>query len=121
MNRPPRQFSERRGRRAETLAAWFLRVRGYGIVARRLRTPVGEIDIVARRGSVLAIVEVKARDTLQGAAEALTARQRSRLKRATDWLLAANPEFARLSLRFDVVLVMPRRLPVHLADAWRPD
>lgn len=108
----------RLGLRAETVAAWILRLKGYRIVARRLRTPVGEIDLVARRGAVLAIVEVKARADAAAAAGSIGDRQRRRLERAAAWVLARQPDAARLAVRFDVILVMPRRLPRHLVAAW---
>lgn len=110
--------AHRLGLRAETLAALFLVLKGYRILARRLKTPAGEIDMVIRRGRALAIVEVKARGA--GAEEALLPRQQKRLERAAAHFLGRNPALAELDLRFDVVLVMPRRLPRHMADAWRP-
>lgn len=111
--------AHRLGLRAETVAALFLRLKGYRILHRRLKTPAGEIDLVARRGSSLVVVEVKARG--QGeAAEALLPRQQRRLERAAAHLLGRNPALADLDLRFDVVLIAPRRWPRHLADAWRP-
>ena len=109
----------RSGLRAEALAAVLLRLKGYRILARRLKTPAGEIDMVIRRGSSLAIVEVKARGT-GDAVEAILPRQQRRLERAAAHFLGRNPQLAGLDLRFDVVLVAPRRLPRHLADAWRP-
>lgn len=109
----------RRGLRAERMAAWLLRLKGYRIVARRQRTPVGEVDLVARRGSVLAIVEVKARGDAASAAEAVDGRQRRRLERAAAWILARQTD-PGLTLRFDVILVVPRRLPRHLPGAWIP-
>ncbi|MEQ8380008.1 YraN family protein [Parvibaculum sp.] len=110
--------AHRLGLRAETLAALFLILKGYRILARRLKTPAGEIDMVVRRGRALAIVEVKARAA--GAEEALQPRQQKRLERAAAHFLGRNPALAELDLRFDVVLVAPRRLPRHMADAWRP-
>ncbi len=108
-----------RGRRAERLAAWWLRLKGYRILAQDLRTPVGEIDLIARRGAVLAIVEVKTRPDLSQAGYALSPRQQARIQRAAAAFLQREPALARLDLRFDVVLVAPGRLPRHLADAWR--
>ena len=107
------------GRLAERLCAWHLRLRGYRIVATGFRTPVGEIDIVARRGRVLAMVEVKARGDLATAAEALGARQRARVARAAQAFLKARPDCAGLDVRLDAMLVAPWRLPVHLTGAWR--
>ncbi len=108
------------GLRAELLAGLMLRLKGYRIVARRMKTKLGEIDLVARRGRSLVFVEVKARGDLGMAAEALMAEQRARLARAAALFVAARPAFANLDMRFDLVLVAPRRWPRHLPDAWRP-
>lgn len=112
--------AHRLGLRAEMLAALLLRLKGYRILATRLKTPAGEIDMVARRGRALAIIEVKARADATAAAEALQPRQLKRLERAAAHFLGRNPALAGLDLRFDVVLVTPRRLPRHMKDAWRP-
>ena len=117
MNRVAR---EAWGRCAEGLAAWSLRLRGYRIVARRFRTPLGEIDLVARRGRLLAFVEVKARTDLEQALLALSPRQRQRTARAAELFLLRHPAYAGHTLRFDLVAVRPWRLPRHLVDAWRP-
>jgi len=98
-----------------------LRLRGWRILASGWRCPSGEIDIVARRGRVLAIVEVKARPDLAGAAGAITPRQRRRLARAAESFLAARPDLAGLDIRFDVMTVEKGRLPRHLPSAWRVD
>ncbi len=116
-----RQRAERRGRVAEWLCLWLLRLRGWRIVARGWRCPAGEIDIVARRGKVLAIIEVKSRGDVAVAANALAPRQRRRIARATEALLISRPDLAGLGLQFDVMLVAPKRLPRHWRDAWRPD
>ena len=114
-----RRQAYRRGRRSEALAAWWLRLKGYRIVARGLKSPVGEIDIVACRGRTLAIVEVKRRDDRAAAAEAVGPRQQARIARAARWLIVRRPEFGGHTVRFDVLLIAPRRLPRHLVDAWR--
>ena len=114
-----RQRAYRRGRRAEALAALLLRLKGYRVLARGFRTPVGELDIVARRGRVLAVVEVKRRATVAGALEAITPRQRRRIARATEAFLARRRELGDLTVRFDVMLVLPWRPPRHIMDAWR--
>ncbi len=106
------------GRLAEEFCAWHLRLRGYRILARRFRAPVGEIDIVARRGRTLAIVEVKARERRDDAAEALSARQRRRIARAAEAFLRQRPGCAGLEVRFDIMLVAPWRWPLHMSDAW---
>lgn len=114
-----RRHAERFGRWAEGLCRWTLRLKGYRILANRLRTPMGEIDIVARRGQTIAVVEVKARADWDAANEAVNARQRGRLARAAHVYLAANPQYAGYVLRFDVMLVTPWSWPRHLIDAWR--
>ena len=114
-----RRRAEGFGRFAEGLCRLALRLKGYRILENRLRTPLGEIDIVARRGRTLAIVEVKARGDWDAANVALNARQRGRLARAAHLYLAANPRYAGYVLRFDVMLVTPWSWPRHLQDAWR--
>ena len=114
-----RRRARRFGRLAESLCAWHLRLRGYRIVARGFRSPVGEIDIVARRGGVLAVVEVKGRGDLATAADSLGHRQRRRIARAAEAFVKAWPGYAGLDLRFDVMLVRPWGLPRHLTGAWR--
>lgn len=104
---------------AETLCAWRLRLSGYRVLARRFKTPVGEIDVVARRGGTLVFVEVKARQDGASALHALTPRQRARIRRAASAFLAAHPQFAGLNARFDVMVVAPWQIPHHLIDAWR--
>ena len=118
--RARRRRNEARGRFAETAAAWRLKLAGYRILARRLRTPFGEIDIVASKGDVAAIVEVKARADLAQGIEAVTPKQRERIVRAATWLAGKRPDVARRRLRFDIVVVSPWRKPQHIADAWRP-
>ncbi len=115
-----RERAYRSGRRAERLAAWWLRAKGYRILARDFRVPVGEIDLIAERGGLLAIVEVKRRERLAEALEAVTPRQQRRIERATEAYLARERRGAETRVRFDVIVIRPRRLPLHLADAWRP-
>ena len=121
MSATERRRAWRRGPWAERLGAFRQARSGYRVVARRRRTPAGEIDLIARRGSTLAIVEVKARQDAAAAAEAVTARQRARILDATRWYLAGRPDLASLCVRFDAMLVAPWRWPQHLPDAWRPE
>jgi putative endonuclease len=118
MRRRSRQAAERHGRRAELLCELILRLKGYRIVARHWRCASGELDIVARRGRILAVVEVKARADYRMAAEAVTPRQQARIARATAQFIAVRPMLAALDPRFDVMLVMPFRWPRHLIGAW---
>ena len=120
-NRSRRLQALRRGRLGEFLCRWHLRLRGWRIVAADWRCPSGEIDILARRGRVLAVIEVKSRGNLASAADAVQPRQRRRIARATSAFLAARPDLAELALRFDVMLVSPLRPPWHLPDAWRDE
>ena len=119
MSRERRQAAWVFGRRAETLAAWWLRFKGYRILARDFRTALGEIDLVARRGGVLALVEVKARPSLAEAAEAIGHNQRRRIGRAANAFLQRHPRLCTLALRFDAVLIVPGHWPHHIPDAWR--
>ncbi len=125
MSEPGRRRAEGWGRRAEDVCALLLRAKGYRILARRFRCPAGEIDIVARRGRVLAIVEVKARANDAAAMESLTLRQRGRLEQAALVFLAGNAAgfvpHSDFSLRFDLMVVTPWRWPRHLANAWQPE
>lgn len=114
-----RRRAWRRGRLAESAAALILRLKGFRILARGYKVPVGEIDIIARRGRLVAFVEVKSRASADAAAEALTWRQRRRIDRAARWFLAQHPDLAACELRYDLMLVTPWRMPVHIGDAWR--
>jgi len=106
------------GLSAESRAAAFLIAKGYRILARRFRTPHGEIDIVARRRKLLAFIEVKARASLDDAAYAVTARQQARIIAAAQAWLMAHPEHAEFEFRFDAMLIAPRKLPRHLVAAF---
>ncbi|MGD1878845.1 MAG: YraN family protein [Kiloniellaceae bacterium] len=121
MSLAARRRAYARGRRAEWLAAWWLRLQGYRILARGFRCPAGEIDLVARRGGTLAIVEVKRRDHEGAAGEAISPRQQRRVRRAAEAYLQRHPELAALQPRFDAVLLVPGRLPHHLKNAWNAD
>lgn len=119
---PRRQRGKRawvRGARAEILCRWWLRLKGYRILARDWRVKVGEIDLVARRGHVLIFVEVKARRDFATAAESISRHQRQRITRAARAFLASRPELGSLDIRFDAMLVSPLRPPRHITDAWR--
>jgi putative endonuclease len=109
----------RLGRLAEGLCAWHLRFCGYRVLARRFRSPVGEIDLVARRGHILAFIEVKARADRGQALDAVTPRQRARVRRAAELFVAHRPRLADCDFRFDVMVVTPGRWPSHVIDAWR--
>jgi len=113
-----RQAAFRLGLSAESRAAALLLAKGYRVVARRYRTHVGEVDIVARRGNVLVFVEVKARERLDDAAEAVTERQQRRIIAAAEAWLAANPNDVSQNIRFDAILVAPRRWPRHIQAAF---
>jgi putative endonuclease len=115
---PARLAAFRTGLSAESRAAAYLIAKGYRILAKRFRTPHGEIDLVARRRHCLAFVEVKARASLDEAAYAVTPRQQARIIDAAQVWLMVHPEHAELELRFDVMLMAPRRLPRHLQAAF---
>jgi putative endonuclease len=108
----------RRGHRGEWLAALALMLKGYRIVARRYRTKLGEIDLIARRGDLVLIVEVKVRATLIEAMDAVARQSERRIEAATDLWLSRQPDHGRLSIRFDMVAVLPRRWPVHVENVF---
>ena len=113
-----RKEAEGRGRGAETLACWFLRLKGWRILARRARVPGGEVDIVARRGRTLAFIEVKARGSEEAAAFAL---DRYRLRRVAVAAERLTPRYMREGddVRIDALFVVPGKLPRHLANVWQ--
>jgi putative endonuclease len=116
--RPERLAACRLGISAESRAALFLIAKAYRIVARRWKTPFGEIDIVARRRRDLVFVEVKARERLDDAAEAVTERTRRRIVAAAEMWLAHRPQDAQCTIRFDVILVAPGKMPSHVVNAF---
>lgn len=111
--------ARRSGRRGEVLAALWLMAKGYRILGFRLKTPHGEIDLLALRGQVLAVVEVKRRLTLEAALEAVSAEQRARLRRAGEALAARRPGLRQLAVRLDLIALAPGRRPRHSRDAWK--
>jgi putative endonuclease len=113
-----RVAAHRGGHRAEALAAWFLRLQLYRIVATRYKTPVGEIDLIAQRFGVTVFVEVKARNQKSGYAEALEAVNTSRIARAAQYWLAKHPAQAETPFRFDVIFLAPRSWPRHVINAF---
>jgi len=110
----------RRGRFSELVAAAMLMAKGYRILARRCRTPYGEIDLIAVRGKRLAFVEVKRRATRLEAEAALTPYQARRMARAAEFWVSRNARYRDHDRGLDALLVMPGRLPVHLLDALHP-
>jgi len=111
----------KRGLWAERLAVWLLRAKLYQILGQRVRTAAGEVDIVARKGDLLIIVEVKARRSYEDVVEAVQTKQKIRLVRSAEILHAQFAEAETdLGIRFDVIQIVPRRWPIHLRDAWRP-
>jgi putative endonuclease len=114
-----RLVAERRGRRGETVAAWYLRFKGWRIVARRVQTRRGEIDLVAKRGRQVAFVEVKWRATSEQLDLAIDAYRLRRVAAAAESLV---PRYARNGedVRIDVLLLAPGRWPRHIVNAWQP-
>jgi len=106
------------GRRAEVVAALWLMAKGYRILGFRLATPLGEIDLLAQRGKVLAVVEVKQRSTIEDALDAVTPTQRDRLRRAAAHVSAHRVALRDLFVRLDLIALAPGRAPRHLPNAW---
>jgi putative endonuclease len=116
--KPERQAAFRVGISAESRAAAFLIAKGFRILARRWRSPLGEIDIIARRRRLLVFAEVKARPTIDEAAESVNVRQRRRIAAAAEIWLAANPDYSIRDIRFDAILVAPGKFPQHIPAAF---
>jgi putative endonuclease len=116
-----RARAERRGRLGEALAALWLQLKGYRVLCGRFRTSVGELDIIARRGGVLAVVEVKTRRRARDGLDVVPLPAQRRIARAAGVWLASRPALAALDLRYDLVIIAPWTAPVHVRDAWRPD
>lgn len=115
---PFRRFAESAGRRGEAVAGMFLSLKGYRILARRLKTPVGEVDLIVRRGSVTVFVEVKQRSFSHQEGEALGAVNRRRIVRAAQYWLIRHPDLAQQDLRFDVIFLAPFAWPRHIVNAF---
>ena len=116
--RPERVAAFQRGLSAESRAALLLIAKGYRILARRWKTPFGEIDIVARRRRGLVFVEVKARGSVDEAVEAVTERTKRRIVGAAELWLARHPRYANRGIRFDVIVVTPGKMPRHIVNAF---
>ncbi|MDB5686909.1 MAG: hypothetical protein JWR77_1498 [Rhizorhabdus sp.] len=112
-----RERAERQGRHGERIAAWWLRLQGWAIVGERVRTPRGEVDLVARRGRTLAFIEVKMRATEAALGLAIDEHRLRRVAAAADTLVARYGAGAQ-DIRIDVMLVRPWRLPIHLKNVW---
>ena len=112
-----RQSAEAAGRRGERLAGWWLRLKGWHILARRVRTPAGEVDLVARKGALIAFVEVKMRKTAAELDHAIDERRLSRVAAAAEYLM---PTYAGPGddIRVDVILIAPGTRPRHIENAW---
>lgn len=121
MNLTQRALAERSGRWAENWAAFARHLKGYAIVGRRVQTPAGEIDLIARRGNVLAFIEVKIRQQAVDAAEVLRPRQMSGIVRAATGWTSRRAWTQHFSWRYDLMVVTKWRWPKHVRDAWRPD
>ena len=115
---PERVAAFRTGLSAESRGAALLVAKGFRIIARRWRSPVGEIDIVARRRSLLVFVEVKARNDLDEAAESVSMRQRSRIAAAAEAFIATYPDPSITEMRFYAILVAPGKIPRHIPGAF---
>jgi putative endonuclease len=117
-----RRHAELRGRRSEFWAALLLCSKLYRVLGWRVKTRLGELDLVALSpDGVLCFIEVKARVEEGSAAEAITVRQQSRIERAAALYLGAHPALRGKPVRFDAILITPRSWPRHVKDAWRPE
>lgn len=108
----------RKGFIAEYIAAFFLLLKGYRICELRHKTKLGEIDIIARKGDLSVFVEVKARKSVQSGLDAVSYASQSRIRDASDLWLAKQKDAHRLSQRYDIIVIVPRRFPAHFLDAF---
>lgn len=120
-----RQKNERKGQWAEYVSAFFLQLKGWRILARRFKggrgSTAGEIDLIAVRGKIIAFIEVKARKDRETAAFSITPQQKGRIVKGAQFFLMCHPEWGHFQPRFDAMLVVPWRLPMHLVNAWQDD
>ena len=119
MAKEKRKQAYARGHKGEGLAAFWLILKGHKILQKRCKTPVGEIDLIARKGQTLLFVEVKARADFETGAEAITTRQKQRIIRAAQYYLSGHPEIAQRPMRFDVILHAPPLKLRHIKNAWQ--
>ena len=117
--KPDRRVAEAAGRRGERLAGWWLRLKGWRILDRRVRTPAGEVDLVARKGNLVAFVEVKTRGSAAELDFAIDQRRLARVAAAAEVLM---PRYAGPGddIRVDVLLMAPGARPRHIENAWMP-
>ena len=115
-----RRAAEARGRQAERHAALWLRLKGYSILASRVKLPMGEIDLIARKGRLIAFVEVKARSRQEVALASVSVQSWHRIARAAEAWMGQRPKFSDFGWRYDLIVLAPGKLPGHLKDAWRP-
>jgi putative endonuclease len=117
-----RKDAEKRGRRGEMIASLLLMAKGYRILGRRVKTHLGEIDLIARSpGGIVCFIEVKARGTAGEAVRSIGPRQQGRIARAAALYLAQRPALGAKGVRYDAVILATGRLPRHVQDAWRSD
>lgn len=115
-----RRAAYKRGQRGEWIAALVLRLKGYKIVARRFKTKSGEVDIIARRGDLVLIVEVKVRNTIEQAMDSVSPTSLRRIEAAGDEWLVRQKDYGQLSIRYDLIALLPRRWPVHIPAIHTP-
>jgi putative endonuclease len=118
MVRQSRQQAEQLGHRAETIALWYLRLKGYRLLARRYKSPAGEVDLVMRKGQTTAFIEVKARTTVNGAIEAVTPYQSKRIAAAAGFFMSRDDMAAKGFCRFDIVAIPSTLWPTHIINAF---
>jgi putative endonuclease len=116
-----RQQAERRGRYAEVIALWYLRAKGYRLLARRFKSPQGEVDLIMRKGETTAFIEVKARKTIDDAVISVTTYQSKRISSACATWMSRDPKAAAGYCRFDIVAVPASLWPTHIENAFYGD
>ncbi|WP_085901515.1 YraN family protein [Kiloniella majae] len=107
------------GRSAEFFSAWYLRCKGYKILARNYKTRVGEVDLIAHKKRLICFVEVKKRHDFETASQAISQKQKVRITHAAQYFLKQNPQYQDFDQRFDAVLIGATVFPYHIKNAWQ--
>ncbi|WP_417431258.1 YraN family protein [Kiloniella sp.] len=115
----PKKNSYTTGRYAETIAAMYLRCKGYQILARNYKTKVGEIDLIAKKRSLICFLEIKKRKSVETASQAIHQKQQKRIIRTAEYFLKHNPFYQNFDKRFDAILIGATVFPYHIKNAWQ--
>jgi putative endonuclease len=116
-----RRTAEIAGRKAELVALWYLRLKGYRLLVHRYKSPMGEIDLIMRKGETTAFIEVKSRSTIDGALSSVTPFQSKRISAAARSYMGRDAKANRQFCRFDIIAICPYHWPRHIVNAFDGD